>query len=74
MTPEQVRLELARCREAVIQLAERYVAGERSMLYTDARATADTLACLADEAPESEQDKVLALLDRVEWLLRLVAH
>lgn len=74
MTPEQVHRELAEYREAVVRLAERYVAGERSTLYREVREIADALSCLAEEAPESMREAVLGLLERAESLLRFIAN
>ena len=71
--------EIERCldvgRSALILLAELLVSGERSRgeLYVRARAEADALTCLLDEASEAKITDIHYLLDRYDSLLaRLV--
>ncbi len=71
MTAEEVGRCLAVGREALVQFAELIVNGERrrSEIYARARAEADALISLLDEAPESEHQKVHELLDRYDRLM-----
>ncbi|MEX2482467.1 MAG: hypothetical protein WD928_16540 [Gammaproteobacteria bacterium] len=66
MNADEVERCLAVGREALVQFAELVVNGERSRgeMYDRARAEADALISLLDEAPESEHEKIHALLDR----------
>lgn len=60
--------------ESLADLAERAAAGERSELYPDARADADALVCLLEEAPKHYRPKVLYLLERYESLLATLVN
>lgn len=58
-------------RDALVLLAELVVNGDRTRAeaYARARAEADALISLLDEAPESEHEKIHALLDRYDTLM-----
>ena len=71
--------EIERCldigRDALVLLSELLVSGKKSRaeLYRRARAEADALTCLLDEAPEAKAADIHYLLDRYDsFLARLV--
>ena len=76
MTAEEVERCLAVGREALVLLAELVVNGERNRgeVYARARAEADALISLLDETPESEHEKIHALLDRYDTLMAALVN
>jgi len=65
----EIQQDILSFEETLANLAERAAAGERSELYPDARADADALMCLLEEAAKRHRPKVLYLLERYEALL-----
>jgi hypothetical protein len=76
MTDEEVERCLAVGREALVLLAELVVNGGRSRgdIYARARAEADAVISLLDEAPESEHEKIHDLLDRYDTLMAALVN
>ena len=76
MTVDEVERCLAIGREALMQFAELIVNEQRNRgeLYQRARAEADALIHLLDEAPESEHEKIHELLDRYDTLMAALVN
>lgn len=55
-------------RTKLIELLDRFMAGERSLIAVEAQAHADALVCLMEEAPLPKRAKIDHLIDRYESL------
>ncbi len=76
MTSDEIDRCLAVGREALVQFAELVVNGQRTRgeIFARARAEADALISLLDEAAESEHEKIHALLDRYDTLMAALVN
>jgi len=76
MTADDIERCLVVGREALVQVAELIVNGERSRgeIYARARVEADGLVGLLDEAPESEHEQIHELLDRYDVLMSALVN
>ena len=74
MTGDQVNREMLALRRRFAALNVRFVIGERSTLYSEARCLTDEVVCLLDEAPEEKRAVIDCLAGRCESLLRGIAN
>ena len=66
--------DIEQIRSALIRLAERYSAGERSVLWPAINEVREQLVCLMDETSERHSADLEYLLVRCEALGRLVVN
>ena len=76
VTSEQIELALGIARAALLNHAELVAEGElsRGEIYAQVRIELDALTCLLDDAPETEHEKIHALLDRYDTLLAALVN
>lgn len=64
----QVDREIIGYRMKLVALYDRFEAGERSTIATEAQAHSDALICLMEESPLAKRRKIDHLIDRYEAL------
>lgn len=74
MKDAEIDHEIITYRQRLIGYADLIANDDRAGLYAAARAGADALTCLLDEAPPEKKAKISYLLDRYEALLASIAN